>query len=114
MPEPTSNDKSTVNLVVLMLGAASLIGLLGIVVLVAMSKSGEAIALVSTPTAAALGALGGVLANTKSVDVKGLDELAAAASPTPSVGAVSIVTAPAEVDDAPPPGGGVPFDADLP
>lgn len=73
MPEPAINDKSTVNLVVLLLGLVAIVSVLGIVVLLGINHDGSTV--LAPIATACIGGIAGLLANTKSVDVGGLDEL---------------------------------------
>lgn len=70
------NDRTTVNRVVLLLGAVALLGVAGIIFLVALERPAEALVPLVGITGTAVGGLGGLLANTRSVDVAGLQELA--------------------------------------
>lgn len=72
--EPPANATSTVNRVVFLLGAIALLTIAGTIFLAAIERPvpGELIALAS----ASAGALGALLASTRSVDVAGLNELA--------------------------------------
>ena len=72
MAEPTVNDKSTVNLVLLLVGVATLVSIVGVIWLRLVGKDVSDIMPVVT---LGLGALAGLLANTKSIDVGGLQEL---------------------------------------
>jgi hypothetical protein len=73
-----STDKSTVNLVVLLLGIASIGGLGGLIWLVHEGTDPSALLAVSTPVAGMTGALAAMLSSTRSVDTGNLDELATA------------------------------------
>lgn len=70
-------DQKTVQRVVLLLGLIAIIGLVGLIGLVALERAPEAIAVVATVTGGAAGSLGTLLASTRSVDVEGLNQLAA-------------------------------------
>ena len=71
-------DTKTVRLVIIMLGLVALFGLAGLVALLLFDKPTDAVALVGTITGGAVGSLGTLLASTRSVDVAGLQALAAA------------------------------------
>lgn len=84
--EPPANATTTVNRVVTLLGVIAITTVVGIVVLAALERTVPEglIALAS----GSVGALGAMLASTRSVDVAGLNELAALrphAAPAPRV-----------------------------
>lgn len=73
MAEPSVNDKTTVNLVVLFVGISLIATIAGMVVLLVTNHDGvTALAPLGT---AALAGLVALLANTKSIDVGGLQQL---------------------------------------
>jgi hypothetical protein len=76
----TATDKSTVNLVVLLLGIGAIIGLSGLIWLVHDGVPAATLVAISTPVATIVGALGAVLSSTRSVDIGGLQELNDAAA----------------------------------
>lgn len=63
-----STDARTILAVVLLLGAVTLVGLSGLIYLAASGGDAVLLAVVAGPTSAALGALGSVLATTRTVD----------------------------------------------
>lgn len=69
-------DQRTVRAVVLLLGSIALVGLCGVVGLVALDKPAEAVAVVVGLTGPAIGALATLLASTRSVDVDALAQMA--------------------------------------
>lgn len=71
----SATDKSTVNLVVLLLGILAIIGLAGLIWLIHDGTPAATLVAVSTPVAAITGALAAVLSSTRSVDLGGLKEL---------------------------------------
>lgn len=71
----SATDKSTVNLVVLLLGVAAIIGLIGLIWLIHDGTPAATLVAISTPVAAITGALGAVLSSTRSIDLGGLREL---------------------------------------
>jgi hypothetical protein len=75
-----STDKSTVNLVVLLLGVAAILGLGGLVYLIQDGTEAEQLIVVSTPVAGIVGALGAMLSSTRSVDLDGLRKLSDSAA----------------------------------
>lgn len=70
------NNVSTVNLVIKFVGALALASAVGLIVLVGMGRPAAELLPVSSVATGALGVLGGLLANTKSVDLDGLQALA--------------------------------------
>lgn len=71
-----STDRSTVNLVVLLLGLAVIVGLTGLIWLIHDGTSAALLVVVSTPVATFGGALGAMLSSTRSVNTEGLAKLA--------------------------------------
>jgi hypothetical protein len=72
----SSTDKSTVNLVVLLLGIGSIVGLAGLIWLIYEGTDANALLAISSPVALMVGALAAVLSSTRSVDTGGLTRLA--------------------------------------
>lgn len=70
------NDRRTVNLVIGLLGAVALLSIAGLIVLLYHGATAAEILPVSSIATTAVGALGGVLASTGSVDLDGLAKLA--------------------------------------
>ncbi len=61
----TATAKSTVNLVIIILGVFALVGLVGVLWLTDSGTDAAAIAVIVGPMGVALGAVGGVLASTR-------------------------------------------------
>lgn len=70
------NDRRTINLVIGFIGAIALISVIGTIWLVAVHTKAADLLPVSSLATGSVGALVGLLANTKSVDMQALADLA--------------------------------------
>lgn len=71
------NDRKTVNLVIGFVGAIAILATAGVMVLIGMERTIAEVGPLATIATGAVTGLVGLLASTKSVDVEGLEQLAA-------------------------------------
>jgi hypothetical protein len=86
-------DRTVVLAVVVLLGAFCLLGLGGLIWLIDHGSDGEVLAIVAGPTSAALGALGALLASTRSSEHVRIVNPPSDPVPTQERGAIDLVDA---------------------